>query len=615
MKHALSWRRCLFALFTFGIAGLLCRQTLVSNSLPAPAPFSAPPLPVPTALQTPAPSAFRTLAPAASLACTVQPPPTAPLMMRDKSRIERRNGLSARDQPFFVLHNVQLTQGAVHLYGVPPNELSHLPSSRPPGFSPRHQLHLSSREQQQRPRLPAESLLVRNQRFTSTPSLSVVTHSSDDSSDRAVCERTLSIVRFIVPYFESNLFHLLNDNVLAVAANLLSEMQPAAAVATAADPRTLPCAATGQWLLQFDPIVDRALKRDHPPKPLAWRRVLSHAIFGGRVAPVASMLPPVGAPATLCARVLVWGLGHKPLYYDDLGKRAAAVAAMRSTAIRHFAPSESSVEELGDGTNELRRAEAALEMTWPTSSANESNAAVNARREDALRRLRAARQTRMPAALLMMRRSAGAADNRHLCETQPIVDAFRTRGMKLVECCDGFFNLSTRHSSSGSSEAGDHNDDDALIRDMLHVLSRADIIVGLHGAALANALFARTAPVVAELAGPYGERSELFRKVAQARHGAHFQMRVTPTGSGPNHCHAITTATAEATADCALQLWLGDPHACDSKEARIGLVDPPRAIGHSGDCDITGGAVSRCEWSRKRQDATWASASASERGA
>ena len=78
-----------------------------------------------------------------------------------------------------------------------------------------------------------------------------------------------------------------------------------------------------------------------------------------------------------------------------------------------------------------------------------------------------------------------------------LVAAFKAHGVDLAACCPW-------------------HDEAATARRF----AEADLVVGPHGAGLANAMLARNGLVLVEIHGDFGSEQDLFRKVADARRGA-----------------------------------------------------------------------------------------------
>ena len=94
----------------------------------------------------------------------------------------------------------------------------------------------------------------------------------------------------------------------------------------------------------------------------------------------------------------------------------------------------------------------------------------------------------------------------------------------------------------------------------LRSFAGADIVLGPHGAGLANALLARRGLVLVEVHGDFGAELDLFRKVADGRAGGYVSVRGRFSGGG-----GMTFSAGDASniAACAVNVWL------DGRKARV----------------------------------------------
>lgn len=83
----------------------------------------------------------------------------------------------------------------------------------------------------------------------------------------------------------------------------------------------------------------------------------------------------------------------------------------------------------------------------------------------------------------------------------------------------------------------------------------ADIILGMHGAGLSNALFAPEGFVLVELHGAYGASLDLFRKIAQARMGGYISMATVGGVDKPARGMGLDKGNSSSLTDCAIALW------------------------------------------------------------
>jgi capsular polysaccharide biosynthesis protein len=99
-----------------------------------------------------------------------------------------------------------------------------------------------------------------------------------------------------------------------------------------------------------------------------------------------------------------------------------------------------------------------------------------------------------------------AGTNRYFADYQPILRAFQRHGVE-VEVMTDF---------------------GGAVPDQFKLYMQADIIIGLHGAGLTNAMFSRKGVVVVEFKSAYGS-AEVYRKIAQSREGGYVMVpMITP---------------------------------------------------------------------------------------
>ena len=94
----------------------------------------------------------------------------------------------------------------------------------------------------------------------------------------------------------------------------------------------------------------------------------------------------------------------------------------------------------------------------------------------------------------------------------------------------------------------------------LRSFAGADVVLGPHGAGLANALLARRGLVLVEVHGDFGAELDLFRKVADGRAGGYVSVRGRFSGGGGM---TFTAGDASSIASCAVNVWL------DGRNARV----------------------------------------------
>ena len=94
----------------------------------------------------------------------------------------------------------------------------------------------------------------------------------------------------------------------------------------------------------------------------------------------------------------------------------------------------------------------------------------------------------------------------------------------------------------------------------LRSFAGADVVLGPHGAGLANALLARRGLVLVEIHGDFGAELDLFRKVADGRAGGYVSVKGRFSGGGGM---TFTAGDASSIASCAVNVWL------DGRNARV----------------------------------------------
>ena len=130
-----------------------------------------------------------------------------------------------------------------------------------------------------------------------------------------------------------------------------------------------------------------------------------------------------------------------------------------------------------------------------------------------------------------------------------------------------------------------------------HAFADADVVVGPHGAGLANALLARRGLVVVEIHADFGSEQDLFRKVADARGGGFLSVRGRTGSAGGGM--ALTGADAAAVTACALGLWRDGSAGRRARAAAETSVATRAACGAVGP-DPAGGGTRVFVGARKR---------------
>jgi hypothetical protein len=114
---------------------------------------------------------------------------------------------------------------------------------------------------------------------------------------------------------------------------------------------------------------------------------------------------------------------------------------------------------------------------------------------------------------------------RSMRNEQLIVQAIQARGWANVRLCCDYHSLNT-------------------LQDQLALAYHADIVMGLHGAALTHGLFTKRGSIIFELKTVYGYESILFALIADAREGVHAQVSVRSYITKGGHKAADNTLAA-----------------------------------------------------------------------
>jgi len=342
----------------------------------------------------------------------------------------------------------------------------------------------------------------------------------------AVLERTLF---FLAPHYPGNFFHLVNDNLVP----LVSEIQ----ATPGCDPLALTCQGAPPLLAQFWSDPHRKAGGAN-----AWWEALFGAVFGSGGDKASSPSPPSGFGnitadsaivsaeddvlrvrrggggegasdddgVLLCVRRVSWGMAPRPFYTDFVKARFDALQALRKKAF----------EALGvvdPGPSLALSAGSWAEPPPPPTVVF-------------IKRYKKSKEQNP-------RGGAGDTYNRVLGDPHELVAGFKAHGMDVLECCD--------FKSMGIGE-------------MVAFVSKADVVVSLHGAGLINGLFARAGATLVELHGTYGCDDVIFRRLAQGRKGGYMKVRVDEG----REAHRIGLPRAQVVAACALRLYRGVP--CES---------------------------------------------------
>ena len=87
-------------------------------------------------------------------------------------------------------------------------------------------------------------------------------------------------------------------------------------------------------------------------------------------------------------------------------------------------------------------------------------------------------------------------------------------------------------------------------------IGAAELIVGLHGAGLANVAFARRGVILLEFKGFYGVTDFVYRKFVQLVHGGFVAVRAAES----QKAHFLTETQAASAAQCVAALQSGEAY-------------------------------------------------------
>ena len=127
----------------------------------------------------------------------------------------------------------------------------------------------------------------------------------------------------------------------------------------------------------------------------------------------------------------------------------------------------------------------------------------------------------------------------------------------------------------------------APLREQARVIGAADLIIGLHGAGLANVLFARRGAILLEYKGFYGITDFVYRKMVQLVHGGFVAVRADENA----RTHLVNPEQAAAGVHCVHALLSNEPTRLARCE-RLPYVMQVWPIGHDNDCSFA-------EWAPK----------------
>ncbi|KAJ8610603.1 hypothetical protein CTAYLR_007174 [Chrysophaeum taylorii] len=187
----------------------------------------------------------------------------------------------------------------------------------------------------------------------------------------------------------------------------------------------------------------------------------------------------------------------------------------------------------------------------------ERRAAADALRDAVLKECGGGPGTSFSTRALFVERSCGGnGASAARCLSKPATArlraAFKERGVDLEPCCD------------------DWTDACGVVRRF----SAADLVVGMHGAGLANALFAPNHFVLVELHGGYGASLDLFRKISQARRGGYVSVATQGGGGAEERGASLDANRSTRVAACAVALWEQQDSGATGKLAALGHRAP-----------------------------------------
>eukprot|EP01041_Mallomonas_annulata_P011839 gene11839-24820_t len=272
-----------------------------------------------------------------------------------------------------------------------------------------------------------------------------------------------------------NLFHALNDNVLPIMAQIVTDLFMAPEFAH------LPRINLGG----FHVPADHARRHQGGTSNLPHVKLFNELFQGGDV--------HVKKADGMCFRRVVWGTGLRIHYIDALVvlRRLTADFA-RSLVLRAYNPP----------------------VPTPFSY---SNTSATSGPESSL----PLRRGGHPLRVLLISRGAGGK-GRSMQGEKLILDRLQRMGAAVMMCCDF-----------------DKTDLSSQLAMALH----ADVIIGLHGAGLVNAIFAPRGCILVELKTLYGYTSDIFVRSADSRSGVFVQIDARKY-SNPGEVHKADEALA-----------------------------------------------------------------------
>ena len=374
---------------------------------------------------------------------------------------------------------------------------------------------------------------------------------------------------FIAPWKWENAWHFLNDMV-SLTRHVITT--PGCGDAPRGAPRDVLCPGfTGPRALyvfedEHGPDLSTGLPRARVPLVDAVVR----ALFGERVYPARRLLGrwrpnilggPEGGSTTAgprCVQGFHWGIAPRILgpsvWKPAPDERREAAAALRRAVLRYCRVPDPDDDEPPPPPKSRRKAH---------KGSGEADAAAAAP-------IPPRKLTRGVFVKRACEGPASAGETRHSCynaEAERVMHkAFRDAGVALEPCCKW-------EDPCGVARA----------------FASAEVVVGLHGAGLANALFARRGHILIELKGRYRHENDYFRKIAQARHGGYIAATTSAAGYAGKGL-ALSPKNTEAVVQCALTLAAREPTrpGCPKTPGadKVGNegIEGAAHVGHDTDC-------------------------------
>lgn len=207
-----------------------------------------------------------------------------------------------------------------------------------------------------------------------------------------------------------------------------------------------------------------------------------------------------------CFKRVIWGRGLKIFYVDAMvAMRRAATEFIRTFVIRTYNPPLPS------------------EFSSPPITTAQGRMAILVQADGTT-----------PLNILYMSRG-NSGQGRSLKDESIILHALKNAGARVFFCC---------------------NFDKMSLADQLGMAVHADVVMGLHGAGLTNAVFMRQGGIVVELKTKYAYASDIFARVADSRNGlfVHIDVRdYNRPGRQPNIADASLADRIVSGLDSALK--------------------------------------------------------------